>query len=114
MTHKGLGNDAGKWFLQAGHAVDGCGLRTAGAFVARARSALAPAGPVGGGILAGSNNPGANGLGLIQSGTLESSNVDLTDQFSQLITTQRSFQAGSRLITVSDSVLEDIVNLKRS
>ena len=75
---------------------------------------IAVAGPIGGGILAGSNDPGSAGLGLIQSGTLESSNVDLTDQFSQLITTQRSFQAGSRLITVSDSVLEDIVNLKRS
>jgi flagellar hook protein FlgE len=75
---------------------------------------IAVAGPIGGGILAGSNDPGSAGLGLIQSGTLESSNVDLTDQFSQLITTQRSFQAGSRLITVSDSILEDIVNLKRS
>ncbi|MES1167550.1 MAG: flagellar hook-basal body complex protein, partial [Oleiharenicola lentus] len=77
-------------------------------------SGLGAAGPVGGGILAGGNDPGTSGLGLIQSGTLESSNVDLTDQFSQLITTQRSFQAGSRLITVSDSILEDVVNLKRS
>lgn len=75
---------------------------------------LSAAGPVGGGVLAGSNNPGSGGLGSIQAGVLESSNVDLTDQFSQLITTQRSFQAGSRLITVSDTVLEDIVNLKRS
>ena len=63
------------------------------------------------GDLAGADT---NGLGTIQSGTLEMSNVDLTDQFAELITTQRSFQAGSRLITVSDSVLEDIVNLKRS
>jgi flagellar hook protein FlgE len=62
----------------------------------------------------GENDPGTSGLGTIQSGTLELSNVDLTEQFSDLITTQRSFQAGSRLITVSDSVLEDIVNLKRS
>jgi flagellar hook protein FlgE len=54
------------------------------------------------------------GRGQIQSGVLELSNVDLTDQFSELITTQRSFQAGSRLITVSDSVLQDIVDLKRS
>lgn len=77
-------------------------------------TALTTAGPVGGGILAGNNDPGLSGLGNIQSGTLESSNVDLTQQFSDLITTQRSFQAGSRLITVSDSVLEDIVNLKRS
>jgi flagellar hook protein FlgE len=74
---------------------------------------LAAAGPIGGGILAGGNDPGTNGLGSIQSGTLESSNVDLTQQFSDLITTQRSFQAGSRLITVSDTVLEDIVNLKQ-
>ena len=75
---------------------------------------LTTAGPVGGSVLGGNNNPGSSGLGSIQSGTLESSNVDLTQQFSDLITTQRSFQAGSRLITVSDSVLEEIVNLKRS
>ncbi len=79
---------------------------------------LTNAGPVGGTVLAnaltGGNNPGLAGLGNIQSGTLESSNVDLTQQFSDLITTQRSFQAGSRLITVSDSVLEEIVNLKRA
>ncbi len=83
-------------------------------------STLLAAGPVG--AAAGdpafqtgtTNVPGQNGLGAIQVGTLELSNVDLTDQFSNLITTQRSFQAGSRLITVSDTVLEDIVNLKRS
>ncbi|MBI5766921.1 MAG: flagellar hook-basal body complex protein [Verrucomicrobia bacterium] len=82
-------------------------------------SGLLAAGPVGaasGGFAldATKNTPGANGLGSIQSGTLELSNVDLTDQFANLITTQRSFQAGSRLVTVSDTVLEDIVNLKRS
>ncbi|HYC73160.1 MAG TPA: flagellar hook-basal body complex protein [Opitutaceae bacterium] len=76
-------------------------------------SGLTAAGPLGGGILAGSNDPGTSGLGNIQSGVLEQSNVDLTQQFSELITTQRSFQAGSRLITVSDTVLEDIVNLKQ-
>ena len=82
-------------------------------------SSLISAGPIG--ATAGSsdlqvgsvNVPGENGLGTIQSGTLELSNVDLTDQFANLITTQRSFQAGSRLVTVSDTVLEDIVNLKR-
>jgi flagellar hook protein FlgE len=82
-------------------------------------SSLISAGPIG--ATAGSsdlqagtvNIPGENGLGTIQSGTLELSNVDLTDQFANLITTQRSFQAGSRLVTVSDTVLEDIVNLKR-
>ena len=82
-------------------------------------SSLLAAGPVG--AAAGTtalqvgtvNAPGQNGLGSVQSGALELSNVDLTDQFANLITTQRSFQAGSRLITVSDTVLEDIVNLKQ-
>lgn len=71
------------------------------------------AGPLSTTLSAATNGAGENGLGSIQSGTLELSNVDLTDQFANLITTQRSFQAGSRLITVSDQVLEDIVNLKR-
>jgi flagellar hook protein FlgE len=51
--------------------------------------------------------------GNIVQGTLELSNVDLTQQFSDLIVAQRAFQAGSRVITVSDSVMEEIVNLKR-
>jgi flagellar hook protein FlgE len=81
-------------------------------------SGLISAGPVGAAagssdLLVAANKPGTNGLGSIQSGTLELSNVDLTDQFANLITTQRSFQAASRLVTVSDTVLEDIVNLKR-
>ena len=59
------------------------------------------------------NAPGEGGLGTLESGTLELSNVDLTEEFANMITTQRSFQASSRLVTVSDSVLEDIVNLKR-
>ena len=72
------------------------------------------AGPVGGLALnAASNGPGENGLGVREAGALELSNVDLTEQFANMITTQRSFQASSRLVTVSDSVLEDIVNLKR-
>lgn len=59
------------------------------------------------------NTPGAYGLGTIQGGSLELSNVDLTEQFAELITTQRSFQAGSRIITVSDDILQEVVNLKR-
>jgi len=75
---------------------------------------MVSAGPVSGSLAltAANNTPGTIGLGSIQSGTLEGSNVDLTQQFSDLITTQRSFQAASRLITVSDTVLDDIVNLK--
>ena len=71
------------------------------------------AGAIGGTALTAANNtPGTNGLGGTQSGSLELSNVDLTQEFSDLITTQRSFQAASRIVTVSDSVLEEIVNLK--
>lgn len=79
-------------------------------------SGMSSAGPVSGTLTLSStdNTPGAGGLGTIRVGTLEQSNVDLTDQFANLISTQRSFQAGSRLVTVSDSVLEDIVNLKRN
>jgi flagellar hook protein FlgE len=80
---------------------------------------LIAAGPIGAAtgqtalLTDGTNDAGTNGLGTIQAGTLELSNVDLTDEFANLITTQRSFQAGSRLITVSDGILEDIVNLKQ-
>ncbi len=79
-------------------------------------SNMAAAGPVGGSmtLTAANNTAGANGLGSIQAGALEGSNVDLTTQFANLITTQRSFEAASRLITVSDTILGDIVDLKRS
>lgn len=56
---------------------------------------------------------GTAGLGQVIQGTLELSNVDLTQQFSDLIVAQRAFQANSRVITVSDSVMEEVVNLKR-
>jgi flagellar hook protein FlgE len=46
-------------------------------------------------------------------GALEMSNVDLATEFTQMITTQRGFQANSRIITTSDSMLEELVNLKR-
>jgi flagellar hook protein FlgE len=49
----------------------------------------------------------------IVSGALEMSNVDLSQEFSDMIITQRGFQANSRIITVSDSMLEELVNLKR-
>ena len=47
------------------------------------------------------------------SGELEMSNVDLSTEFTQMITTQRGFQANSRVITTSDTLLEELVNLKR-
>jgi flagellar hook protein FlgE len=57
--------------------------------------------------------PGTSGLGMIQSGALEGSNVDLANEFSSLITTQRAFQASARIITTSDEILQELVNLKR-
>jgi flagellar hook protein FlgE len=75
---------------------------------------VASAGPVGGSSLSAANNTaGTNGLGNIQVGTLEGSNVDLTQEFANLITAQRSFQAASRVITTSDTVLDEIIHLKQ-
>jgi len=56
---------------------------------------------------------GIGGRGLISSGTLEMSNVDLAAEFTNLIVAQRGFQANSRVVTASDELLSDIVNLKR-
>ena len=58
------------------------------------------------------NDITANG-GSMSTGELEMSNVDLSAEFTDMITTQRGFQANSRIITVSDSMLEELVNLKR-
>jgi len=54
-----------------------------------------------------------NGAGPVIGGGLEMSNVDLASEFTDMIVTQRGFQANSRIITVSDSMLEELVNLKR-
>ena len=51
--------------------------------------------------------------GSISSGVLEMSNVDLSSEFTNMITTQRGYQANSRIITVSDTLLEELINLKR-
>lgn len=51
--------------------------------------------------------------GKMDSGVLEMSNVDLSTEFTEMITTQRGFQANSRIITTSDTLLEELVNLKR-
>jgi flagellar hook protein FlgE len=54
-----------------------------------------------------------SGTGYMTTGVLEMSNVDLATEFTNMITTQRGFQANSRIITTSDSLLEELVNLKR-
>ena len=58
-------------------------------------------------------NPGEYGAGRLLSHALETSNVDLSEEFSAMIITQRGFQANSRVVTVSDTLLEELVNLKR-
>jgi len=76
---------------------------------------------VGGSMFTQSVNSGAptfNGVGeepagAIQAGTLEMSNVDLAQEFTNLILAQRGFQANSRVITASDELLSDLVNIKR-
>lgn len=57
--------------------------------------------------------PGTGGSGALASSTLEMSNVDLGQEFADVITTQRGYQANARMITVSDTLLEELINLKR-
>ncbi len=56
---------------------------------------------------------GTGGLGSIVPGSIEMSNVDLSRQFTEMIITQRGFQANTRVITTSDEILQELVNLKR-
>lgn len=53
------------------------------------------------------------GIGAIESGFLEMSNVDLSEEFTEMIVAQRGFQANTRIITTSDEILQELVNLKR-
>ena len=71
-------------------------------FIATTNSGLAQVGTAGGG-----------GRGTLLGGTLEMSNVDLAQEFTNLIVAQRGFQANSRVITTSDQMLQDLVDLKR-
>jgi len=59
------------------------------------------------------STPGGGGSGSLNPGSLEMSNVDLTAQFADMITTQRGFQANSRVITTTDEMLEELVNMVR-
>lgn len=60
------------------------------------------------------NDQAAGGAaGLIKSGYLEMANVDMANEFSNMITTQRGFQANSKIITVTDEMLQELVNMKR-
>lgn len=57
--------------------------------------------------------PGVGSAGIIKSGVLEMSNVDISEEFTSMIITQRAFQANSRVITTADEMLQELVNLKR-
>ena len=57
--------------------------------------------------------PASGSNGKIKQYALELSNVDLTNEFAMMISHQRSFQAGSRIVTTSDAILSEAVNLKR-
>ncbi len=57
--------------------------------------------------------PGTAGIGRVLSSSLELSNVDLAEEFIKMITAQRGFQANSRIITTTDDLLQEVVNLKR-
>jgi flagellar hook protein FlgE len=71
-------------------------------------SNLASAGP-----LATPTAPSSSGLGSLVTSSLEMSNVDLATQLTSLITTQRAYEANTKVITTSDEILQDLVNLKR-
>lgn len=57
--------------------------------------------------------PGSGGAGLLSPSTLESSTVDLSSEFTGLITTQRAYSASSKIITTADQMLEELINIKR-
>ncbi|GAB2563481.1 flagellar basal body rod protein FlgG [Gracilibacillus alcaliphilus] len=57
--------------------------------------------------------PESDGTAALVSGALEMSNVDLSEEFTEMITAQRGFQANTRIITTSDEILQELVNLKR-
>ena len=58
-------------------------------------------------------DPGSRAAGSLKAGTLEMSNVELSEEFTDMIVTQRGFQANSRVITTSDTMLEELLRLKR-
>ena len=64
-------------------------------------------------ILANAKAPGSSGMGRIAAGSLELSNVDMAREFSNMITTQRAFQANARVISTSDEILKEMMALKR-
>ncbi|MEN6565606.1 MAG: flagellar hook-basal body complex protein [Veillonellales bacterium] len=65
------------------------------------------------GNFTGGVEAGSGGTGTLSSGTLEGSNVDLAEQFSDMMVTERAYQANSKVITTSDSMMETLINMIR-
>ncbi|OWR27850.1 flagellar basal body rod protein FlgG [Saccharibacillus sp. O23] len=87
------------------------GLEKAGGNLYRVgQNAMAPGETIS--LEAGADGANAQAGGIV-AGQLEMSNVDLTGEFTEMITAQRGFQANSRIITTSDEILQEVVNLKR-
>jgi len=57
-------------------------------------------------------SPGSGAAGLIESGALEGSNVDLTEELVGMITAQRNFQANAQVITTADTITQTIINIR--
>lgn len=102
--------------------IDGSGaMRTAGKVAIATFSNASGLEKAGSNLYTNSPNAGYNGLfspdtagvASIASGSLEMSNVDLAEEFTEMITAQRGFQANTRIITTSDEILQELVNLKR-
>jgi flagellar hook protein FlgE len=91
------------------------GLQKVGSNLYQESTNSGPIVPTAGGLTLGFNitAPGSNGSGAIVSGSLEMSNVDLSEEFTEMIVAQRGFQANTRIITTSDEILQELVNLKR-
>jgi flagellar hook protein FlgE len=64
-------------------------------------------------VTAAPSAPGTSGAGTLQQGTLENSNVDLVNEFTEMIQTQRAFQANAKTITTADEMLQTVLSLKR-
>ncbi|OES43608.1 flagellar basal-body rod protein FlgG [Domibacillus iocasae] len=64
-------------------------------------------------VTGGLDTPGSSGTGTIVAGTLEMSNVDLSEEFTEMIVAQRGFQANTRIITTSDEILQELMSMKR-
>jgi flagellar hook protein FlgE len=58
-------------------------------------------------------NPGASGAGTVRASAVEGSNVDIAEEFSKMIVTQRAYAANARVITTADDMLQEVINIKR-